>query len=115
MLKVKASTTRPSLLQEIRRVVEEIAPERLTIKKFNQKSRFSERKVSYHFGTFNAAVEAAALVPNPPCVPASSRRKYTDEELLREIGELWKREGCRPTEVSMNAKGRYSGHPYITR
>jgi len=69
----------------------------------------------YHFGGWNKAVEAAGLEPNPPNLPVSGYKRISDEELLKEIGILWKKFGRRPTHDLMNSKGNYSTRPYIKR
>jgi hypothetical protein len=103
------------IIQEILRVARSISPARLTQKLFRQNSSISTRKVEYHFGTWNRAIEAAGLDPNPPGVPVSGYRRIADEELIKEIGELWKRTGKRPTQALMNSQGKYSEHPYLKR
>ena len=61
------------VIEEIRRVAGEISPDRLTKRAFGRLSRVSEGALRYHFGSFNAAVEAAGLKPNPPCISVSAR------------------------------------------
>jgi hypothetical protein len=103
------------VLQEIRRVAESIAPKRLTLKIFLRESSVSTKMVRYHFGSWNKAVEAAGLEPNPSGLHASGYKRLSDEELLEEIGRLWKQFGRRPTEDLMNSMGNYSAGPYISR
>ncbi len=103
------------ILQEIKRVAGSISPKRLTKKNFFQESSIPESSVRYHFGSWNEAVEAAGLEPNPPQRPVSGYKRLSDEELLSEIGSLWKQFGRRPTEDMMNSKGKYSVRPYNKR
>lgn len=95
------------VLQEIKRVAESIAPKRLTKEIFLRESSIPESTVRYHFGSWNRAVEATGLEPNPPYSVAGHKR-FSDQELLGEIGRLWKQFGRRPTEDLMNSKGNYS-------
>ena len=103
------------ILQEIKRVAESIAPNRLTRKIFLRESSIPETRIRYYFGSWNEAVQAAGLEPNPPVLHASGYKRLPDEELLKEIGRLWKQFGRRPTEALMNSKGKYSVKPYAKK
>lgn len=103
------------IIQEILRVANLIAPARLTRSIFLTKSSVSYGKIRYCFGTWNRAVEAAGLEPNPPGTWAAGTPLISDEALLGEIGDLWKRLGRRPTEDLMNSEGQYRVKPYRAR
>jgi hypothetical protein len=103
------------IIQEILRIANLIAPKPLTRNVFLSKCSVSQSKIRYHFGRWNNAVEAAGLDPNPRGARATSVPKISDEELLTEIGKLWKRLGRRPTEDLMNSEGKYSQKPYRSR
>jgi hypothetical protein len=103
------------ILQEIRRVAESIAPKTLTLLKFLMESSVSRMAIRYNFGTWNNALEAAGLEPNPSGLRVSGYKKYSNEALLNEIGGLWKQFGKRPNADLMNSKGKYSSKPYIKR
>jgi hypothetical protein len=102
------------ILQEIRRVARTIAPEPLTRNNFKKESKIPESTLIYHFGTFNRAIEAAGFEPNPPSITIKDK-KLSEEELLEEIGELWRRFGHRPTQSLMNSEGKFSTRPYQKR
>ena len=103
------------ILQEIKRVAESIAPNRLTREIFLRESSIPRSRVRYHFGSWNEVVQVAGLEPNPPSLHASGYKRLSDEELLREIGRLWTQFGRRPTLGMMNSKGKYSTQPYLER
>lgn len=109
------ASTKDRILREIRRVASEVAPNKLTQQDFIQRSNISINTVRYHFSTWNSAVSAAGLEPNPPSQPVSGYKRINDEDLLHEIGELWKRFGRRPTEDLMNSQGKYSTRPFKKR
>lgn len=106
---------RQYILQEIRRVARAIEPEALTRNIFKREGKVSEQKVRYHFGSWNEAVAAAGLKPNPSGIALHRPRAIQDSDLLNAIGDLWRQLGRPPTESLMNSKGRYSGRPYRTR
>jgi hypothetical protein len=103
------------IIQEIKRLANLVAPAPLTKKLFIKESGIPFSNVRYQFGSFNRAVEAAGLKPNPKGIPVSGYKKINDDELLTEIGELWKRVGERPTDSHMNSQGQYSIKPYKKR
>lgn len=106
---------RESILQEIKRVARSIAPEPLTQVIFKKESKIPFSNLRYYFDTFNRAVEAAGLEPNPPGFLIKGYKNLSEEELLEEIGDLWKRVGRRPTESLMNSDGKFSTRPYRKR
>ena len=112
---VQTMDEKQRIIQEIQSVARSIAPARLTKRIFMQRGSVPEGRVRYHFGTWNRAVEAAGLEPNPSGIPVRGQDRIPDDELLKEIGELWKRIGRRPTEDLMNSEGKYSVRPYRKR
>lgn len=100
------------ILQEIRRVSSSIAPKPLTRAVFKREGAISESKVRYYFGSWNRAVEAAGLQPNPKGIPVTGYKRLSEEELLEEIGNLWRNLGRRPTESMMNSSGKFSAKAY---
>lgn len=101
------ANTKDRILDEIRRVANEVAPHKLTQRDFVQRSKIPLNTLRYHFSSWNLAVAAAGLEPNPPSQPVSGYKRIPDEDLLHEIGELWKRYGRRPTVDLMNSQGKY--------
>ena len=106
---------RDYILQEIRRVARSIEPEPLTKKAFMREGKVSENKVRYHFGSWNEAVKAAGLKPNPSGIPLTSIPKIEETDLLDAIGELLLLVVPAPTESLMNSGGRSSVQPYRKR
>jgi hypothetical protein len=107
--------TREEIIREIQRVARAIEPEPLTVRAYKRHGRISETKVRYHFGSWNEAVKAAGLKPNPSGIPISGPSSLDEGDLLQEIGRLWCETGRRPTESLMNAQGKFSVRPYRHR
>ena len=103
------------VVQEIQRVANSVAPKKLGQRHFFANSSVSQSKLRYYFGTWSTALEAAGLEKNPPGRHLSDYQITPNEELLREIGELWVRLGQRPSESAMNSSGKYSVKPYRDR
>ena len=103
------------ILQEIRRVANEVAPEVLTQRAFSKAATFSVSKLRYHFGSFSQAMAAAGIVPNAPGFGTAPQSRLDDDDLLAEIGKVWAHLGQRPTEAAFNAASQYSVRPYYRR
>ena len=88
---------REEIICEILRVAKAIEPEPLTKQAFQREAHISTNKVRYHFGTWNEAIRAAGLKLNEPGFAGSSPSTLPDDELLTEIGRLWKHMGKPPT------------------
>lgn len=106
---------RDEIIREIHRVAWAIEPVPLTKKAFIQEGRIPWSRVRYYFSTWNEAVRAAGLQPNPKGLPVSGYQSLDESELLEAIGDLWRATGRRPTESLMNAEGKFSVKPYRTR
>lgn len=105
---------RQQIIQEIQRVARDLSKDSLSAREFTTKSHVSESQVSYHFGSWNEAVAAAGLKPNPVDLPPT-RESIAEEDLLTEIGRIWLHSGRRPTIAAMNSAGQYSVWPYQNR
>ncbi|MEW6713880.1 MAG: hypothetical protein AB1306_02155 [Nitrospirota bacterium] len=103
------------IISEIIRVSNHVAPEPLTQRVFKRNSKISDSKLRYYFGTFNKAVQAAGLTPNPINIPVSGYQKIDDDILLKDLGRLWQEQGRRPTEATISSNGTYSPRPYRVR
>jgi len=103
------------ILHEIRRVAQALESQPLTQKAFKRLSRIPEQRVRYYFGTWNKAVVAAGILPNPSGHRVSGYQSLTEDELLKAIGDVWKSVGRRPTEALMNSEGAYTVKPYRVR
>jgi len=103
-----------SILQEIRRVANEIAPESLTQRSFSRNANVSLSSVRRTFGAFSEAVKAAGLVPNEPG-SGGGRQRLEDDVLLKELGRVWSVLGNTPTEAAFEAHGEFSMMPYRKR
>ena len=105
--------TRLFILNELKRIAQEVSPKSLRKSEFLRRSNISERKLRTHFDSWNSALIEAGLDPSIDNIPA--RERLSDEQLLSEIGEVWKATGKRPTEDLMNRVGKYSVRPYYAR
>jgi len=103
------------IIQEIQRMASSIAPKRISSIEFYKNSSVSKGKLRYHFGSWNEALSVAGLEPNPSGIHISGYKKFSDDELLEEIGRLWKKTGFRPTGDLMNSEGKFSQNPYKKR
>ena len=103
--------TRLFILNELKRVAEEIAPEPIRKRSFLQLSSATQRQVRKHFESWNAALAEAGLEP----APLGPRRQLSDDVLMGALGDLWTSRGKRPTEDAMNREGKYSVKPYRDR
>lgn len=103
------------ILQEIKRVAQLTAPMALSKRSFLSQSSLKESYIRYHFGTWNDALEAAGFQPNAAGIRISGNASIPDDELLAEIGEVWKKCGRRPTIDLMNSQGKFSKKPYVKR
>jgi hypothetical protein len=103
------------IIQEIKMLANKVSPRPLTQQYFKSESTIPLGTLQYQFGTFNKAVEAAGLKPNPSGIPAAGRKLLTEDELFDEIARLWRLEGCPPNKSILNAEGKYSSSPYKKR
>lgn len=103
------------IIREIRRVAREIESKPLTSELFQRMSRIPVSRIRYYFGSWNKAVGAAGLLPNPPGLRVSGYSLLNENDLLMAIGDLWRQTGQRPTEALMNSEGAYSVKPYRAR
>lgn len=103
------------LITEIKRIAQKLHLNSLSKRDFDQHHQLGGVTTArYSFGSWNEAIVAAGLIPNPP--GASNRDKeITDEELLREIIRLHEAIGRVPSEAKLSAIGRYSLTPYRDR
>jgi hypothetical protein len=103
------------IIQEIRRIADDLQVVSLSQDEFDRQHVLGGVTTARQlFGSWNEAVVAAGLVPNPP--DGSKRTGYlTDGELLDEIFRLHKLLGKPPTEAKLSAMGKYSLKPYRDR
>lgn len=102
------------ILQELRRVAAKLGRKSVPRSEFRRHSKVSVNTVVDHFGSWNAAVEAAGLAPISPG-PQLEPRRIDDEELLLDLMRLYKEYGKPPTLAIISAKGRFSPPSYRSR
>ena len=104
-----------TVIAELLRVSELLQSRSVSQSDFEQYGNIGVTTVRGTFGTWNQAIEAAGLLPNPPSKLARARPKHTDEEYLQELIRLTREIGRKPTLSELSAKGNYSIRPYIAR
>lgn len=105
-----------SIIQEIQRVATLVAPNVVTVRLFARHSDVSTTTVRYAFGSFSEALRAAGFTPNERGWNLKqSRSVLNDDELLDEIGKVWRQISKRPTESAYTAAARFSTTPYKRR
>lgn len=106
--------TDDDILQELRRVSAKLGRKSVPQSEFRRHSKIGLATVSNRFGSWNAAVEAAGLVPISPG-PQIEPRRIDDEELLLDLMRLYREYGKPPTISIISAKGRFSPPSYCSR
>jgi hypothetical protein len=103
------------LIAEIQRVARQLGVDRLSQREFDRHhSLASVTTVGHHFGSWNEAVVAAGLKPNPQ--GGSSREAALDADvLLQDILRVRDTLGELPSERRMSRFGKYSLSPYRDR
>ena len=106
--------TNEEVIKEIKRVATKIGTNSLSESEFNKHASFSGGTAAKHFGSWNAAVEAAGLIPIRPG-PQKSPKRIDDNELLLDLIRLYNEYGKPPTVAIISAKGRFSPPSYQSR
>jgi hypothetical protein len=106
--------TQEQMIAEIQRVAKLLGANRVSQDDFEKHGEMSLSGVTYHFGSWNRAIEAAGLEVYDRQA-AMSVPILSDSELLEEIIRLTRELGKRPTEREMGAFGRFSPKPYSDR
>lgn len=97
------------LLDELRRLADELG-RTPGMKMMSERGAYSGRVYPRRFGSWNEAVEAAGLEPNPQGGPLP-----TEEELLDELHRLGDELGHTPTHREMREQGNQSPSAYMKR
>ncbi|NTV33087.1 MAG: HNH endonuclease, partial [Deltaproteobacteria bacterium] len=95
------------ILAEIKRVASKLGKSSLAQSEFNRHASFSGDTAAKHFGSWNAAVEAAGLDPIKPG-PQVKAKRIDDDDLLLDLIRLYNEFGKPPTVAIISAKGRFS-------
>ncbi len=77
------------LLEDLRKVSRDLSTDKLTISQYDSCGKFDSTTVMRHFGTWNAALEAAEL--NISC------KQYSLQELYDNLAEIWLTLGKQPS------------------
>lgn len=110
------SAEQQRVVEEIRRVAATLNVTRLSQRQFDAHHRLSGVSTAgYQFGSWNEAVLAAGLEPNPAGGAGLAEPKLTEEHLLQEIIRVHRELGTAPSERKMAKLGLYSLKPYKDR
>jgi hypothetical protein len=85
-----------ALLDDLKRVASEGNGTAVTFRHYNQFGRYNSSTVSERFGSWNAALEKAGLIP-------TKVRNYGDEDLFSNMITVWERYGRQPRFREMSA------------
>lgn len=107
--------TDDNILQELRRVAAKLGQKSVPQSEFRRHSKVNLGTVSARFGSWNAAIEAAGLIPISPGPQIEQVRRIDDEELLRDLMRLYREYGKPPAIATISAKGRFSPWSYRSR
>lgn len=114
-MKFQFEDTRPeiaseSILDDLRRVAEELGMRRVPQNRYRESGRFSSFLVKKRFGSWNRALTAAGLDLD------DSRRHIPDDELFDNLRAAWIALGRQPRKGEMAPPVSRFGHdPYIRR
>ena len=105
----KPLITNVDLLDDIRRVAKKLSSPSLPQRTYQTRGRYSTTAIKDRFGTWNAAIAAAGL-------SQASERDIPEQELHRNLEEVWIRFGRQPRKREMVAPtSRFTHHPYVRR
>lgn len=88
---------RNQLIEELRRISNEIGSEHVPRHEFRRRSGLSERRIQLLFGSYNALAEAAGLETRS--FPESEMPQYTNDDLLREVVRVLRLPGSKMTRI----------------
>jgi hypothetical protein len=98
------------VVEEIRRVAGVAGTDFLTVQQFNLSSTLGAGVVRSRFGSWQAALVAAGLAPNP------RGRRYADRECYENLLAVWTHHGRPPQYREMvEPPSAISGKPYVAR
>ena len=103
------SATREEIIEELRRVSELLGKEHVSRLEFNRRSSIPASRVERVFGKWNAAIEAAGLIPR------TRASKLSDKELEQEFRRVQGFLGKIPTVAEFRIHGRHSPTVYEKR
>ncbi len=102
----KPTISNAELLDDIRRVAEELGATSLPKRLYEAHGRFSIAAIQGRFGSWNAAAERVGLTP-------AGRRDISEEELFENLRNVWVALGRQPRKREMvKPRSRYTHDPY---
>jgi hypothetical protein len=106
--------TREDIISEIQRVAKLLASNRVSQDDFEKHGQMSLNGVTYVFGSWNRAIEAAGLEVWEPAKHRADRA-LSDAELMDEIIRLTRELRKPPSDREMGSIGMFSPKPYVKR
>lgn len=104
-----APVSENEILEDLKRVAKEEETEKVSQRLYGDKGNFDVSTAIRKFGSWNKALEAAGL-------KASNVLNVTDEELYKNILNLWEHLGRQPRRADLtNDISEHSQSPYIRR
>ncbi len=104
-----APVSENEILDDLKRVAKEAETEKVSQRLYGKKGNFDVSTAIRKFGTWNKALEAAGL-------KTSNVLNVTDEELYKNILNLWEHLGRQPRRADLNNEvSEYSQSPYNRR
>jgi len=100
---------RKTIIQEIRRVAQEIGADTLSRPEFTSKSDISTWQIYKYFDSWNEAVEEAGLIPH------TEKERIGDADLFREMKDVFVKFGGVCTRTKFDKLCRYSVDVYKKR
>jgi len=96
------------LLNDLKRVIQEIEPKKLTQEIYDKKGRFAANTIQHRFGWNNALKKLGFEISNEYNIP--------EEDLFKNLEEVWIKRGKQPGKRDMiKPISKYSERPYISR
>ncbi|MBI5047588.1 MAG: HNH endonuclease [Deltaproteobacteria bacterium] len=104
----KSNLTDEELLEDMKRVAKEIAPQRLTQSSYSNKGKFTTQTIGERLGWNNALIKIGLEV--------TVQQNITEEELYKNLEETWIKLGRQPGRRDMiKPFSKYSERPYINK
>lgn len=104
----ESSISYEELIEDLKRVANQIAPEKLTQKKYNESGKYTANTINERFG-WNDILEKLGL-------EISNKVNISEKELFENLEEVWVRLGHQPGRRDMiRPVSAYSEAPYLNK
>ena len=104
------------LINDLRRIAKDLGKNTFTTGEYSVFGKYSRDTYTKRFGSWNAALTSAGLIPFDHPLGGGSKNKVSEFECLEEIERLWIELGRQPTTTDIkNGLSKYSLHTYERR